>query len=122
MNDEDPPLDDATLQNSKQGVSVDRSEQPLYVPGATDVEFELVDDEEEPTEFEVVETTTPVELVRAPSDELVPYEAETSFELVEQERPVTEFELVEDDTSPSLVPAGRSALRRHNAGEPSEPS
>lgn len=122
MSDEEPTFDDATLQNSKQGVSVERSEQPLYVPGETDVEFELIDDPEEPTEFEIVETTTPVELVRASSDDLVPYEAETDFELVDDERPVTEFELLEDDTSPSLVPAGRSALRRHSVDEESEPS
>lgn len=117
MSQDSLSLDDAELVNADVSVTVDRSTKPLYEPD-DDVDFELV--EQEPTDFELGETTTPVELVRSPGAELVPYEVETGFEIVEDDSRVTAFELVEEREPPSIVPAQDPDLvvRNDDTGQP----
>lgn len=85
-------------------------------PPEQSTDFELVDDDEPVTDFELVRTSTEVSLVRARGGELVPHDPETGFRLVEDDDQPTGFRLVEDDEPPDIVPAEDATVARYGIG------
>jgi hypothetical protein len=81
--------------------------------------FVIVDEDEEETDFELVDVPPEVELIRVsdPVPGLVPFHEETGFVLVEEDEDPTDFVLVEDEpeSSPDIVPVSESQLEPHRS-------
>jgi len=87
------------------------------MPSDQETSFVILDEEEEPTDFELVDTPPEVELVRVtdPAPGLVPFDEETGFVILEDDEEPTDFLLVEDTSSPDILPVTESRLERHDA-------
>lgn len=110
-------LEDAELVNADTAVSVERTDTRVHVPDDdVDVNFELVEDEAEPTDFEIVEESPDPDIVRAPDPVLVPHDPETGFRLIEDDEEPTGFRLVEEESTPDIVPAADVDIVSHGTG------